>query len=241
MGDTVFGTGSVAAVPSRVMAPTISRVVKRGLDIAISALLLTVFAPVFLVVCAVIKLESDGSVFYRATRVGWRGATLNVLKFRKMREGAAGQPLTGHLDPRFTRLGHLLSRTKVDELPQLWNVLRGQMSLVGPRPESPEFVALHPEYQEILTVRPGITGLGQLAFSKEAEILDPDNVMGHYIGAILPQKVHLDVLYARTWTLRGDLRILRWTVLPVILRVNVAVNRYTGALTVRRRKRSRST
>ncbi len=100
------------------------------------------------------------------------------------------------------------------------------MSLVGPRPEDSGFVALHEEeYQEILSVRPGITGLGQLAFAKEAEILDPGDRVGHYVDRILPQKVHLDLLYARSRTIRGDLRILVWTVLPVILRVNVAVNR----------------
>ena len=137
-----------------------------------------------------------------------------MLKFRKMVEGATGHALTGDVDPRFTRIGRLLARTKLDELPQLWNVLRGQMSLVGPRPEDAGFVELHEsEYREILTVRPGITGLGQLAFAKEAEILDPGDMVGHYVDRILPQKVHLDLLYARTRTLRGDLRILVWTVL----------------------------
>ena len=150
--------------------------------------------------------------------------------------------LTGDVDPRFTRIGRLLARTKIDELPQLWNVLRGEMSLVGPRPEDADFVARHQEeYDEILSVRPGMTGLVQLAFAKEAEILDPDDRVGHYVDRILPQKVHLDLLYARTRTLRMDLRILVWTILPVILRVNVAVNRVTGELTVRRRAPSGST
>ena len=142
-----------------------------------------------------------------------------------------------HLDPRFTGIGHILSRTKLDELPQLWNVLRGQMSFVGPRPESAEFVAHYAaEYDRIVSVRPGMTGLGQLAFSREGEILDPEDAVGHYLDAILPQKVRLDLLYAQSWTIGGDLRILLWTVLPVILRMHVAVNRYSGALTVRRRK-----
>ena len=244
LSDTVFGVESAfgvepaAAAPSYAIPSIVSRAAKRSFDIVLSALLLALASPLLVVLFVAIKLESPGPIFYRATRVGWRGSTLRVLKFRKMLEGAAGQPLTKHLDPRFTRIGHLLSKTKVDELPQLWNVLRGQMSLVGPRPESAEFVSLHPEYEEILTVRPGITGLGQLAFSKEAEILDPNDVVGHYVDAILPQKVRLDLLYSRTWTLRGDFRILVWTVLPVVLRVNVAVNRYSGALTVRRRKAS---
>ena len=130
----------------------------------------------------------------------------------------------------------MLARTKLDELPQLWNVLLGDMSLVGPRPEDADFVALHADaYQEILSVRPGVTGLCQLAFARESEILDPEDRLGHYVGRILPQKVRLDMLYTRTRTFRGDLRILVWTVLPVILRVDVAVNRRTGELTVRRR------
>ena len=121
-------------------------------------------------------------------------------------------------------------------MPQLWNVLRGEMSLVGPRPEDPSFVALHPdEYREILAVRPGVTGLCQLAFAKESAILDPNDRLGHYVADILPQKVRLDTLYARTRSFRGDLRILLWTVMPVLLRVDVAVNRTSGDLTVRRR------
>ena len=205
----------------------------------LSSLLLLLLLPVLAACCVAIKLESRGPVFYRATRVGWHGRPLRVLKFRKMFEGATGHALTGDVDPRFTRLGRLLARTKLDELPQLWNVLRGQMSLVGPRPEDSDFVALHKvEFREILTVRPGMTGLGQLAFAKEAEILDPGDRVGHYVGSILPQKVHLDLLYARSRSFRRDLRILVWTVLPVVMRVNVAVNRSTGELTVRRRTRA---
>jgi lipopolysaccharide/colanic/teichoic acid biosynthesis glycosyltransferase len=110
------------------------------------------------------------------------------------------------------------------------------MSLVGPRPEDAEFVAFHAgAYREILSVRPGITGLSQLAFAKESDILDEETAADDYVDRILPQKVHIDLLYARTRTLRQDLRIMIWTVLPVVLRVDVAVNRATGELTVRRR------
>jgi lipopolysaccharide/colanic/teichoic acid biosynthesis glycosyltransferase len=222
-------------------AGRLDRACKRALDVAFSFTLLVLFAPVLLICCVAIKLESPGPVFYRARRTGWKGGTVAVLKFRKMYDGATGHALTGSVDERFTKLGRLLSRTKLDELPQLWNVLRGQMSLVGPRPEDARFVALHEaEYREILSVRPGITGLGQLAFAKEADILDPVDRLGDYVERILPQKVHLEMLYTQTRTLRGDLRILVWTVLPVILRVNVAVNRTTGVLTVRRRRRSDS-
>jgi lipopolysaccharide/colanic/teichoic acid biosynthesis glycosyltransferase len=218
------------------------RTLKRGLDVVLSAGLLLLLSPVLVACCVAIKLESRGPIFYRARRVGWRGRTLEVLKFRKMHDGATGNALTGDVDPRFTRIGRLLARTKLDELPQLWNVLRGQMSLVGPRPEDADFIDLYAdEYREILTVRPGMTGLGQLAFANEAEILDPGDRVGHYVGRILPQKVHLELLYASSRRLRSDLRILVWTVLPVILRADVAVNRATGELTVRRRRSSDST
>ena len=214
----------------------VDRAAKRALDVVVSALLLTVLA-IPIALCAVaIKLDSRGPVFYRASRAGYRDRTLRLIKFRKMVDGATGDALTGVADPRFTRMGGFLARTKLDEVPQLWNVLRGEMSLVGPRPEDPSFVALHPdEYREILAVRPGVTGLCQLAFAKESAILDPNDRLGHYVADILPQKVRLDTLYARTRSFRGDLRILLWTVMPVLLRVDVAVNRTSGDLTVRRR------
>jgi len=219
------------------VAAHVDAAAKRAADFVLSATLLLIFAPVMVAVAAAIAIESPGPVFYRAGRVGRHGRELRVLKFRKMHNGAAGGALTGDADERFTRLGSFLARTKLDELPQLWNVLRGQMSLVGPRPEDPEFVALHAEaYEHVLSVRPGVTGLCQLAFAREAEILDGEDRLGHYLGRILPQKVGLDVLYARSRTLRGDFRIMVWTILPVILRVEVAVNRRTGELTIRRRR-----
>lgn len=218
-------------------AGTIDWGAKRALDIAVSLLLLLLLSPLVVACAVAIKLESRGPVFYRARRAGRDGRELGVLKFRKMVDGASGWALTSDHDPRFTRMGRFLALSKLDELPQLWNVLSGGMSLVGPRPEDPGFVELHEqEYNEILSVRPGVTGLSQLAFAKEAEILDPEDRVGHYVGQILPQKVRMDCLYARTRTVGTDVRILVWTVLPVLLRRDVAVNRATGRLTMRRRK-----
>jgi lipopolysaccharide/colanic/teichoic acid biosynthesis glycosyltransferase len=238
LSDSAAGTVSSAAARRDTAggAGLADRAAKRVLDVVVSALLLTVLA-IPIAICAVaIKLDSRGPVFYRATRAGYRGRTLRLLKFRKMVDGATGAALTGVADPRFTRMGGFLARTKLDEVPQLWNVLRGEMSLVGPRPEDPGFVALHEDdYRTILQVRPGVTGLCQLAFAKESAILDPSDRLGHYVADILPQKVRLDVLYARTRSFRGDLRILLWTIMPVLLRVDVAVNRASGDLTVRRR------
>jgi lipopolysaccharide/colanic/teichoic acid biosynthesis glycosyltransferase len=219
-------------------AGALDRALKRTADVLISATLLMLLAPVILACAIVVLAESPGPVFFRARRVGLNGRSLHVIKFRKMRHDAAGPALTGSADERFTRIGRFLATTKLDELPQLWNVLRGDMSLVGPRPEDPNFVALHQaEFDEILGVRPGITGLCQLAFAEEAAILDPNNRLNHYVERILPQKAALDRLYVRNRTIWMDLKVLVWTLLPVVLRKDVAVNRATGALTLRRRPR----
>jgi lipopolysaccharide/colanic/teichoic acid biosynthesis glycosyltransferase len=197
---------------------------KRGLDLVGAATLLLV------------KLDSRGSALYRCRRVGLRGREFAMLKFRKMRDDASGPALTLADDDRFTRIGRLLAKSKLDELPQLWNVFKGEMSLVGPRPEDPKFVSLHHErYDRILQVRPGITGLCQLAFAKEGAILDPADRVADYTRRLLPQKIAVDEFYATTRTLRMDLRILTWTAVAVFLRADVAVHRKTGRLSVRRR------
>src|SRR5690349_19986548 len=160
------------------------------MDIALSALALLLLSPLFAVIALLVVLDSPGPVIFRADRVGFRGRPLRMLKFRKMRTGARGMALTVHGDQRLTRLGCWLVRTKLDELPQLWHVLRGEMSLVGPRPESPDFVArFKTDYDVILRVRPGITGYTQLAFAREGAILDPNDPQGHYVQALLPQKI----------------------------------------------------
>lgn len=217
------------------------RAAKRAFDIAVASLLLIAMSGVLLLVAVAIKLDSHGPVFYRVRRVGHRGRLLLMLKFRKMRVDASGGPLTASGDPRLTRVGVFLARTRLDELPQLWDVVRGRMSIVGPRPEDPAFVALHTEdYDRILSVRPGLTGLSQLAFAEEHRILDQDDLVGDYVERILPQKVGLDLLYAETHRLRLDLAVLGWTVAAVLLRRQVAVNRATGDLGLRRRPRRRA-
>jgi lipopolysaccharide/colanic/teichoic acid biosynthesis glycosyltransferase len=210
----------------------------RLLDITLAAVLAVVSLPVAVLVAVAIKFDSPGPVFFRCRRVGYGGRPFGMLKFRKMHDGARGPGLTAADDGRFTRVGRLLARSKLDELPQLWNVLRGQMSLVGPRPEDPAFVATRPEdFALILVVRPGITGLSQLAFANESAILDPDDPVGHYLDRILPQKLELDALYASRRTVAMDVRILCWTAVAVVLRRDVAVHRGTGRATMRRRFR----
>lgn len=208
----------------------------RLFDLAVSFTLLLVLSPIVALTALAIKLDSRGPVFYRARRVGHRGSELMMLKFRKMHHDATGLSLTMDDDQRFTGIGVLLAKLKIDEIPQLWNVLRGQMSLVGPRPESPEFVALHTDaYDGILFVRPGITGLSQIAFAEESRILDDEDPLGHYVERLLPQKVGMDRIYARERTLWLNVRILFWTTAAVLVRRQVAVHRNSGKMNLRKR------
>jgi lipopolysaccharide/colanic/teichoic acid biosynthesis glycosyltransferase len=212
----------------------IDRGLKRTIDIAVSAILLVLASPLIAVLALAIKFDSPGPAFYRCRRSGLRGRALHMLKFRKMHDGASGPALSSPDDVRFTRLGSFLARTKLDELPQLWNVLKGEMSLVGPRPEDPAFVELRSDaYSTILEVRPGITGLSQLAFAWESEVLDADDRMGHYVGRIFPQKILMDSLYAKRRTFGMDMKILWWTLRAVVGGSEVAVHRRTGRLTPR--------
>ncbi len=211
--------------------------VKRTFDVVVAAIALVGLLPFLLLIALLVVVDSPGPVFYRATRAGFRGRTLHMLKFRKMHADARGPILTLADDARLTRVGAWLAATKLDELPQLWHVLRGEMSLVGPRPESPSCVHRYrDDYAVILTVRPGITGYTQLAFAKEGSILDPRDPERHYLAALLPQKVALDRLYASCPSVRRDLWILGATILAVVFRQALAVDRTSGALTLRRRE-----
>jgi lipopolysaccharide/colanic/teichoic acid biosynthesis glycosyltransferase len=217
-------------------ADALRATVKRAIDVVVAGVLLVVLAPVLVAIALLVVLDSRGPVLYRAERVGFRGQRLRMLKFRKMHRAARGAALTIAHDERLTRAGAWLARTKLDELPQLWHVLRGEMSLVGPRPESPSFVARFPlDYGVILQTRPGLTGYTQLAFAHEGSILDPQDAQGHYVKALLPQKVGLDRLYASRLSTRRDVRILGATFATLVLRQPVAVDRTTGALSLRRR------
>ena len=233
-----LGHGELRFAPRRfrrLIGELAGRGSKRALDVLLSAFLLLLLLPLMAILALVVKLESRGSAFYRCARVGTRFRPLEVIKFRKMTDGARGPALTAADDPRFTRCGRWLAATKLDELPQLWNVLKGDMSLVGPRPEDAQFVAMHqPEYELILAARPGITGLSQLAFARETAILDSQDRVTGYVDKVLPAKVQMDLLYVRRVSLAMDIRILTWTVLAVLLRVDVAVHRESGRLSIRR-------
>jgi lipopolysaccharide/colanic/teichoic acid biosynthesis glycosyltransferase len=213
-------------------------VLKRGLDVGASLVLLLTFALPLSLIAIMIKLDSPGPIFFRVRRVGRYGEHFRMLKFRKMHHDATGGPLTVHGDPRLTRIGSLMTRTRLDELPQLWDVLCGRMSIIGPRPEDPAFVEMHrDDYDRILTVRPGITGLSQLAYKEEATIVDASRPVDDYVARILPQKLTMDKLYASAWTIKLDFEVVYWTFVTLVLKHPIAVNRVTGAMNIRRRPR----
>lgn len=184
---------------------------KRAFDLLLSALGLLLLAPVLLLLALWVKLDSPGPVFFRQERVGRFGRPFFIHKFRTMRVDNAGLQITVGVDPRITRAGRVLRAAKLDELPQLWDVLRGAMSLVGPRPEVPRYVALYPpQLREIvLSVRPGITDPASLSFRNESELLaaaaDPER---EYVEVVMPTKLRLAAAYVRRATLRSDLRVI---------------------------------
>ena len=189
---------------------------KRALDAAVSAMILVVMSPLLLIVCALVKLTSSGPVFYRQERVGEGGRPFNIVKFRSMVVDAdrRGPGLTSAGDPRVTRCGAVLRQLKIDELPQLWNVLKGDMSLVGPRPELPVYVANYdPQQRVVLTVRPGITDSASIAFRWEEDLLaqrsDPEQF---YKDDILPRKLALNLEYVANMSLKYDFLLMVRTV-----------------------------
>ena len=188
---------------------------KRLFDLAISVLGLFLLAPVLLVVGVLIKLDSPGPVFYRGNRVGKDAVPFKMCKLCTMVAGAdrLGCALTHGQDPRVTRVGRVLRKWKIDELPQLTNVLRGEMSLVGPRPESPGYVQHYTEaQQQVLSVKPGITGPSQVKYRNEESLLQHCNDLeGEYLAVIMPRKLELDLAYVRQRSLLLDLMLIGQT------------------------------
>ena len=190
---------------------------KRCIDVALSALVLLLLSPIVIAVALVLWLTSGSPVLFRQERVGLRFRRFNILKFRTMRI-ASGPSVTVAGDDRITPVGKFLRRTKLDELPQFWNVLRGNMSLVGPRPEVPEYVELFRErYAIVLTVRPGITDLASIHFRNEEEMLSRSSEpLSEYAERILPAKLDLAEEYIRTRTVFGDISILFHTATAIV-------------------------
>jgi len=211
MGSATAAAGSCGAGQSQIYER-----VKRALDVVVAAGLLTLLSPIFAIVGLLIKVQDSGAVFYRAVRSGRSGTTFTMLKFRTMvpdaeRRGGSSTPKD---DVRITRVGHWLRRWKVDELPQLLNVLRGEMSLVGPRPQVPAAVQTYTEKERrLLEVRPGITDWASIQFSREGELLagysNPDLA---YERLIRPGKSWLGLLYVDRRSFGTDAAILVATV-----------------------------
>jgi len=197
----------------------IGDVCRRGLDLFASVVGLTVLSPILTAIGVLVKLDSPGPVFHVAERVGQQGRTFRLYKFRTMAVGSdrTGPRITPAGDSRITRAGRFLRRTKVDELPQLFNVLKGDMSLVGPRPESPHYVRLYtPLQREVLRVRPGITGAASLEYRDEASLLASADAETRYITEIMPRKLSIELEYLAGRTLVGDLRLMLRTILVLL-------------------------
>ena len=195
---------------------------KRLFDIVSAFIGLLILSPVMLFAALLIKIEDSGPVFYRGTRIGMKGKPFRMYKFRTMVVDAdkIGGPSTSDDDPRITRTGRILRKMKLDELPQLINVLTGQMSIVGPRPEVPMYVDMFTdEERAILTVRPGITDYASIWNPDEGAVLkgsgDPEKV---YRERIRPKKIALQLKYVRERSFRTDIRIVVQTLFTVLSR-----------------------
>ena len=189
---------------------------KRLFDLFAASLALLLLTPGLALIAVAIKLDSPGPVFFRQQRVGRRGVPFRIHKFRTMRADAeeGGPQITVGADPRITRAGHFLRRTKLDELPQLIDVIAGTMSLVGPRPEVPRYVAMYPDdvRSKVLSVRPGITDPASIAYRDESALLaaaaDPERL---YVDEVMPAKLRHAVRYVETMSLATDLRLIGLT------------------------------
>ena len=197
-----------------------NRVIKRIFDIVASGLGIIVLSPILLIIALIIKKESDGPVFFKQIRVGEKGRNFEILKYRTMVVDAEkmGRQITVGNDNRITKIGGFLRKYKLDELPQLINVFKGDMSLVGPRPEVPRYVEMYNEEQrKVLDVKPGITDLASIRYRDENELLgtaeDPDDM---YINTIMPDKLALNPEYINKSNVFFDIYIILKTIVKCI-------------------------
>ncbi len=209
-----------ARQPYRIVTPPSGATMacKRAFDILCSFLGLTVLSPVLLVVSVLVAVTSPGGVFFRQERIGKDGKPFRIFKFRSMRKDNAGLKITTGNDSRITPVGRFLRKSKIDELPQLINVLVGDMSFVGPRPEVADYVNLYTPYQrQVLLVRPGITGLASIRFRNENDLLtasdDPNRT---YVEQIMPRKIDLDLEYIPHASVFYDIKLIFQTFAVVI-------------------------
>jgi lipopolysaccharide/colanic/teichoic acid biosynthesis glycosyltransferase len=188
---------------------------KRAFDILASTIGIVILSPVLVLIALVVRLNSTGPAFYRAIRIGQGGKPFKLYKFRSMIVDAErkGPGITSVQDDRITSVGRYLRRTKLDELPQLINVLRGEMSLVGPRPEDPRYVERYtPEQRAILQHRPGITSMASLTYRNEEQLLSGPDWEQTYVDVIMPAKLDIDLDYASRANLLTDIGVILRTV-----------------------------
>ncbi len=188
---------------------------KRAFDVVSSSIALVILVPVFALIGLAIAITSPGPIFYKASRVGMKGKVFKMYKFRTMVVDAdkIGPGLTVRNDQRITSTGRFLRKSKLDELPQLINVLRGEMSIVGPRPEDSRYVALYtPSQRAVLNVRPGITSPASVHYRDESSLITGADWETHYIQEIMPNKLRLDMEYAQQPSVRRDLGLIVKTV-----------------------------
>jgi len=217
MYDIMLGTvkmnhlfGAVLIQVQQELMPRWQRVVKRAMDIAVSCIALLILSPILLFVAIKVRLSSPGPIFYRQERIGINGSPFDIIKFRSMRTDAedAGPQLSSDTDSRMTRWGAVMRKWRLDEIPQFWNVIKGEMSLVGPRPERQfyidQIVAKAPHYKHLLKVRPGITSWGQVKYGYASNVEQ------------MVQRLKFDILYIENMSLSLDIKILFYTVLVLV-------------------------
>lgn len=198
---------------------TVDEACRRALDVVAASCGLLALSPLFALIALLIKSNSPGTVFFRGERIGRGGQPFRVYKFRTMMAGAfqRGPGITATGDPRVTRVGRFLRRTKLDEFPQLINVLRGDMSLVGPRPEDPRYVALYTTAQRrVFSVRPGITSLASVRFRHEETMLQGADWERVYREEVLPAKLQIELEYLEHRSVWRDLGIIAQTILALV-------------------------
>ena len=201
-----------------------NRIIRRALDILFSGLALFLLWPLIIFLVYLIKKDSPGPAIYRGKRVGKDGKIFEILKFRTMYETPEsynGKKVTAEGDHRITKLGKTLRDTKLNELPQLWNVFVGEMSLVGPRPEDPDIAKKWPESikQEIFSVKPGLTSPASIVYRNEEKLLNSDDIMNQYFWDVLPSKLRLDQLYIRKRNLLSDMDVIFWTAIALVPKI----------------------
>lgn len=214
----VPGYPGAANASDRMLQGALDAIAKRVLDFLGAVVFLTATAPLMAVAALFVRLSSPGPILFRQQRVGRNGELFWLLKFRTMHVANDGPSVTAGGDDRVTPVGRWLRRWKLDELPQFLNVLRGEMSLVGPRPEVPRYVQHYTEEQRsVLRVRPGITGVSQLAFRHEEQLLaGQEDVETFYLCHVMPAKLQLDLRYVQERTFWGDFLLILRTAAAVV-------------------------